>query len=201
MKHVACVLGLVAGAQGAWAAVVVVDFDSLPDATAINSQYQPLGVVFSGHFVVSGPGPSTNPVSGPNSAVYFDPVSQLNPYSITATFVVPNTNTPAPTNFVAFTPTDASQQNSLFTLSAYDSLNQLITSVSRFVDSAGVYDPNVDTEMSISAPGIAYATMSVSSINNNVIEGDNFRFEQPVPGPGSAVVLGLAAMGTSRRRR
>lgn len=187
------------GANGARA--VTIGFDDLAHLDTVTTQYQPFGVIFTGHLLVLGPGPTTNPVSPPNSVAFFDPTSQTLDYTLRASFVVPGTNTPATTDFVAFTPTDASSGNTLFVLRAFDANGSLLGSTSQLVTSTGTYDPGTDVELSVSAPGISYIEMSVSvSAGNRVIEGDDFRFNQPVPEPAVLALLGIGAVAVGALR-
>ncbi|HZW06710.1 MAG TPA: GC-type dockerin domain-anchored protein [Phycisphaerales bacterium] len=180
-----CAWKLVCGAVAACSAVasadVVIDFDEQPNQAVMTDQYRGLGVVFSGNWVVQGPGPGTNAASGVNSVLYYDPASQQNNYTVAARFVAPGTDLPATTQSVSFTPTDASSGGTLFTIRAYNAAGFEIAFAQRFVDAAGVFDPQVDTPVTVLAPAgqaIAMVEFSVAleTAGNRVIEGDNFRF-------------------------
>ncbi|HYD01041.1 MAG TPA: GC-type dockerin domain-anchored protein [Phycisphaerales bacterium] len=176
-----CVCGAVVACTGGAMADVVIDFDEQPNLTMMSDQYRGLGVVFSGNWLVQGPGGGTNAASGVNSVVYYDPANQQSNYSVAARFVVPGTDLPATTQSVSFTPTDASSGGTLFTIRAYNAAGFEIAFAQRFVDAAGVYDPQVDTPVSVIAPAgqaIAMVELSVAleAAGNRVIEGDNFAF-------------------------
>lgn len=197
-------LVVVAAAEGSVRGAVI-GFDDLASAVFVTDQYLAQGVAFSGTLQIVGPGPSTNPVSGPNSVVFYNPQAITQPTTVTATFFVPGTSDPGTTDFVSFTPTDASDFSTQFSMLAYDAGGNVIGSASRAVDSTGTYNPAVDTPMSISIAGIARVelTGSVRPGANFVIEGDNFEFNTPVPAPGAAglAALGLAVMSRRHRQR
>lgn len=201
MRHRSAIVIVSLAVAGATNAAFI-DFDDQPSGTIITDQYQSLGVIFSNHLVVVGPSPTTNAVSAPNSVAFYNPANLMSNYTVRADFVLPGTSTTAVTDFVAFTPTDASNQGTQFILSAYNSGGVFITSASRLVDSSGTYNPAVDTEVSVSAPGIAYVEMTVfHTFGNRVIEGDDFRFNEPVPAPATLpAVLGSLLLAGARRR-
>lgn len=189
------------GACAPWAGAALIHFDDLPSGTVVTDQYQSQGVVFSGFFQAVGPGPFTNAVSDPNSVAFYNPTDPTQVSTVTAWFFVPGTGDAGTTDFVSFTPTDASDFSTIFEMRAYNLGNQLIGTASRGVASTGVYSPGEDPPVSISVPGIARVEMSgsVRPGANFVIEGDNFEFS--VPGQGSAWLLGLAGISAVRRKR
>lgn len=180
----------------------LIGFDDLQNGELVTDQYRDMGVVITGYLQVNGPGAFTNAVSPENSVVFYDPANLSNPASITIDFVVPGTNISGVTDFVCFTPTDASQFNTQFAMRAYDSLNNQIGFASSLVSSSGVYNPSEDPPVFISAPGIARVVLTGSvGAGNMVIEGDDLVFNPVVPSAGSGTVLCVAGLARLRRRR
>lgn len=181
----------------------LIDFDDVPGGTMVTDQYLPEGVVFSGFLRVGGPGPFTNAVSAPNSVAFYNPNNLTQTVTLTAWFFVPGTGVAGTTDFVSFTPTDASDFSTVFVMRVYNSANQLIGTATRGVTSTGVYNPSEDPPVSISAAGIARVEMtgSVRPGANFVIEGDNFEFSTPVPGQGAVSLFAIGGAAALRRKR
>jgi hypothetical protein len=208
VRGVAVLLCLWAGTPcSAWAASgPTIAFENLPVGSSVTDQYRALGVIFGGPMRVWGPPATVRcPVSGLHSVVITDPTSPTSDCTIRADFVVPGTTRPAVTAEVGFTPTNAAYWDTLFTLRAYDHAGTLLAQSVRNVDAQGWYNPANDTEVVVRAPNIAYVTMTVrSSAGTRSVEGDNFRFVDPVeravPGPGAGLIV-AGMLGAAARRR
>ena len=179
----------------------VINFDDLADGDEVTNQYQNQGVVFSGGLRVIGPSAFTNPVSAPNSAFY----SSLT--GVTAEFFDPVSGVIATTDYVAFTPTDASSNNTRFQLIAFDIAGNQIGLAQTNVESTGVYSPVEDPKISLSIAGIHSVLLTgfLTQAGNYGIEGDNFEFNTlsavPVPAGVWLFVSGAAGLlGFARRR-
>ncbi len=203
MRPIFAVVAVVALSAASAEARNLTGFDDLANGTQVTDQYRGIGVVFSGPLFVAGPGAFTNAISPTNSVYFFNTEDVHAPASVEARFVIPGTFTPAVTDFVCFTPTDASQFNTLYTMTAYDVNDNVIGINQTIVESTGVYNPGEDPPVFISVPGIARVVLHGSvSEGNMVIEGDDFVFDPPTPAPGSGLAL-LSGLGlaSSRRRR
>jgi len=159
----------------------VIGFDTLAPGAVVTDQYRGLGVVFEGHWEVAGPGAFTNAVTPPNSVAYFDPTNQGANYTVAANFVVPGTSVQAGVHVVSFTPTDASNANTLCTIRGYNAAGFEVANNNRLIGAEGTYDPQVDVPLEIVATGNdtivrVELTVALSMPGNRVIEGDNFRF-------------------------
>jgi hypothetical protein len=181
MRRALAVVSLLCGGGSVASADTTIGFDNLAGLAVVSDQYRAQGVVFEGNWQVQSPSPFTNPVSGPNSVAFFDPLSQQNNYAVAAHFVVPGTSIPATTHTVSFTPTDANLNDTLLTIRGYNSAGFEIANATRFVDGLGVYDPGVDAPLTVTAPvgqAIAMVELSVarSDGGGRVIEGDDFHF-------------------------
>ena len=179
----------------------VINFDDLAGGDEVTNQYQNQGVVFSGGLFVIGPGAFTNPVSAPNSVFY----SSL--AGVTAEFFNPVSCAIATTDYVAFTPTDASSNNTQFQLIAFDVAGNQIGLAQTNVESTGVYSLLEDPKISLSVAGIHSVLLTgfTTQAGNYVIEGDNFEFNNlstvPVPAGIWLFVSGAAGLlGFARRR-
>jgi len=197
-------LCVVMTAASATHASVVISFEALASGTVVSHQYQAQGVLFDGSLIVSSGSTSTNPVTGDNS-VYFAHPTDLTDQSaqVEICFVLPGTSTPAVTDLVQWTPTDASNVNTTFIMEAYDAQGQFITSASRGVTSTGLYTPQEDPPVSISAPAIAKVIFRGNTTPgaNFVIEGDDLMFNTPTPEPTSLALAALGGLVLLRRRR
>ncbi|MBI2757014.1 MAG: hypothetical protein HYX52_09945 [Chloroflexi bacterium] len=189
-----------AGISGAAMADTTIDFDSLPGGTVASDQYRALGVVFGGNWLVMGPGPFTNPVTGDNSVSIFNPDAPGENYLVSIDFVIPGTDTPAAVPFFAFTATDASSPNTNFFMRAYNPQGFEIGFAGRLVEADGVYNPEVDPELIFTAPegqSIARIEVTVSALEGNrVVEGDNFRFGPLIVPPCGPADVGAAGGAT-----
>ena len=182
----------------------MITFDDLSGGDQVTNQYLGEGVLFEGDLGVAGPSIWTNPVSGSNSVFYDDPNGVL------ASFFAPGSGEMATTDYVAFTPTDASHYLTSFKMYAYDISGLQIGFASTIVESTGVYLASEDPKVSISVAGIHSVLLTgnlTTSTGNYGIEGDNFEFGSltpitavPLPGAVWLMLSGLMVLIAGRRK-
>lgn len=206
-----------ASSIGASGAVISIDFDSLPDGSAVQNQFASLGVVFSSPSASGAPvayGFFPSHVSSPNYLLGENEGQvDLNPglefgnnqpaVPITITFVdAGNPAAPAFTDFVAF--------NDVFTnigavtrAQAFDLDGGLLSSQSR----AGLGGSNSNL-FSFSIPGIHELVITFGAPGSVIFEDfaaiDDLRFNtvEPVPEPSRAILLLFAvSLSLAQRRR
>ncbi len=116
-------------------------------------------------------------------------------------FVIHGTNIQSLGDFVGIIATNAVSPNTTFTMSAWDTEDSLIASLSTIVENTNHYDPTEDTELVIFHPNIAYVTLTATANGLPVeVELDNLRYNHLLPTPGAL----CACMGMPwwlRRRR
>ncbi len=186
MKNFAIVLLAACVCMGwnqAFGAITTIGFDDLASGTVVTNQYS--GVSFTGAEVLT-EGTSLNST--------YPPVSVPNVVYDYQTGIITATSTAGTWDFVGGYITG----NRVITLYAYDSMGNLLgseaTPGANYTGSGTGYSPN--DFLSISAPGIAYATFHDGG---NTFTIDNFEFgTSTVPEPTTLVVwslLGSLALG------
>lgn len=210
MKKYLLILAALCLYSACYGELVTLGFESIDTSSTdlLTDQYQGRGALFemyqSSVVVVFRGASSTTPASGSTSIYMVNDNDHSAPSQFTLRFVEPGTTTQAFSDFVAFTPTDASIRDTYFSMTAYDINDQALGMIDRYVADTARYLPAEDPELSISsaATNIAYVVFYAEGTNpgSAVIEGDNIRFNQIIPEPSSLALLACSAFALIFRR-
>jgi hypothetical protein len=181
-------------------AVVYINFDDMNSGGSqygvpVGNNYQGLGIIFTQAwasdywYTQTGQGYTSYPtiVYGEADCGYNDVDAQ----PVSAYFVIPGTNTAAPTDFVELLAA-WSDNGRLATLAGYDVGGNLVASDTQVSDGLSA------TLLSISAPNIYKIVVSFDT-GDDVNGIDDLYFNAPVPEPSGVVLLGLGVLGAGAR--
>jgi hypothetical protein len=178
------------------------DGSSIPNNTTIDRQFNGWGARYYGDLLTVRDDTGVV-MTGSNAAVLRNPTDIFQPPTTRLQYVFHFTDFPSVADFVAVTPIDAAAPGTTFTLSAWDSEDTLLGSMSRDVPATHQYLASEDTELVLFFPNMAYVTFSATAPAGSPVEVilGNLRYNHIVPAPAGAAALGAAGLLLTRRRR
>lgn len=193
MRCVCIALGVFAVAS-APASATTVNFDSYANGTALNTQYAGVGVTFSAttsamisDIIAAGPGYAT---SSPRNIAIADWAN-----NVQGTLRMDFAGSASAVSFYAIDVGESSRD-----AIAYDALNNVLQTITIHNPASGAGIGNINL-VSFSASNIAYVTFGQGAV---YAAGDGAGIDDvsfTIPGPSTAVLLGLGGAIATRRRR
>ncbi len=211
MKHpvrqTAACLAACALAHAAHAHLAFLNFEETPSGVnvvpgdVILSQFNMWGTEYQGDLLTIRNNPLTA-ISNTQVAVLKHQADPTVAPMLRFDFVFHGTNVQSTGDFVGIIATNAASPNTVFTMSAWDTEDGLIASLSTIVENTNLYDPVEDAELVIFHPNIAYITLTATAGGLPVeVELDNLRYNHLMPTPGSGVLVAAGLLAAMRRRR
>ncbi len=167
----------------------------------IENQFNMWGTVYQGDLLTIRDNPLTA-ISNTQVAVLTHTADPLVPPVLRFDFVIHGTNIQSIGDFVGIIGVNAASPNTVLTLSAWDTEDGLIATLSTIVENTNHYDPFEDTELVIFHPNIAYVTLTATAGGLPIeVEIDNLRYNHLLPAPGAVGLCAAVGAWASRRRR
>ena len=195
------------GASPARAHLAFINFEDAPfggsvvPGEVISNQFNMWGTIYQGDLLTIRNNPLTA-ISPNQVAVLTHAADPTIAPLLRFDFVYHGTSTQSTGDFVGIIAVNAASPNTIFTMSAWDTEDGLIASLSTVVENTNRYDMLEDEELVIFHPNIAYITLTATANGLPVeVEIDNLRYNHLIPSPGvlGVVVGGLVMVGRRRR--
>jgi hypothetical protein len=193
--------------QAARAHLVFIDFESTPGGVSLDPN-QPVGLdyinwgaIFTGDLFTTRYRPDVA-VSEFNIASLSLPLTPTVSPVTRLDFVYHGTTFPSIATFVAVTPVNSASPGTIFSMTAWDTEDGVIQTVSTLVPDTNTFDSDEDQELIIYQNNIAYVTFTATAPTGQVInvELDNLRYNHIIPAPAATALVALSLTALRRRR-
>lgn len=205
VRHTIPLLALIA-VPAAYGHLAFLNFEDTPSGAGVHpgeviqNQFNMWGTVYQGDLLTVRDNPLTA-ISNSQVVVLTHAEDNTVTPIVRFDFVIHGTNIQSIGDFVGIIATNATSPNTVFTMSAWDTEDGLIASLSTIVENTNHYDPVEDTELVIFHPNIAYVTLTATANGLPVeVELDNLRYNHLLPTPGVIALCAVFPVLHRRRR-